>query len=291
VAPADPRADLALAKFFPGALSSPALDTTVAVVLGTRGYTPQNTLFGTSTCPDEVNYKKGEMVDLMDQRWGKSFALGGLGGVPFVGRAGFGAYAHHVPDSGKMLILFAPHVGVIDDGTLGKISRPEQKEVSTACGAAVGAFKALMKEKETGTETPMTADYFEAQIAFIKAKLKSRIAEVADAPNANAFVAYQMFDLVREFFVQQVLTTGGLFDYGLEVTVLGGIQVNRDNGGDVFMPLMMQSRTKEGKVTDLYQEAFGAPPEKQLREVLAGSKINLFDYKLEPAKELKLVVS
>ena len=42
--------------------------------------------------------------------------LGGLAGVPFVGKAGLAAYAHHVPDNGKLLILFAPHVGIGSSG-------------------------------------------------------------------------------------------------------------------------------------------------------------------------------
>lgn len=172
----------ATAKYFPGALLSPDLDSTLTTTLEKRGFTAENTLFATSTCPDEVNYKSGEIIDLLEKRWGKSFALGGLGGVPFVGRVGFGAYSHHVPDGGKMLIVFAPHIGIIDDGTVGKIVRPNQAAISTACGAAVGAFKALMKEKEEGKAPAMTADYFDAQIAFIKAKLASRLNEASAPP-------------------------------------------------------------------------------------------------------------
>jgi hypothetical protein len=42
--------------------------------------------------------------------------MGGLGGLPFVGEVGFGAYAAHVPHNGNLLILFAPHVGVDLEG-------------------------------------------------------------------------------------------------------------------------------------------------------------------------------
>ena len=107
----------------------------------------------------------------------------------------------------------------------------------------------------------------------------------ADAPDAQAFVAYQMYALVREFFVDEVLSSPGFWDFANELTVLGGIMVNRGVGGDRFMPLMLQSRTKQdGSVNDLYQEAFGAPPEAQLRQVLAGSNIDLFSYKLDTYK-------
>ena len=48
--------------------------------------------------------------------------MGGLGGVPFIGKSGFGAYGHHVPDNGKMFILFAPHIG-LSNCKLGEIDR------------------------------------------------------------------------------------------------------------------------------------------------------------------------
>merc|ERR1719247_3598632 len=124
------------------------MDRKVSAVLERRGYNTENTLFATSTCPDEVNSKPGELIDLFKNRWGENFALGGLAGVPFTGRAGFSAYAHHVPKDGKMFIMFAPHVGVEFDGAVGALKRVNQDEVSTACGAAVGAFKAIMAEKK-----------------------------------------------------------------------------------------------------------------------------------------------
>ena len=169
----DPRAEATMARYYPGALGSQTIDRLVADTLGRKGYSPGNTILATSTCSDEVNYKSKEMIDLMATRWGENFALGGLAGVPFVGKAGFGAYSHHTPDGGKMLILFAPHVGVGYDGVVGKIQRVSQAEVSTACGAAVGAFKALMAEKAelqakgivmgTPPESQIN-DYFSAQV-------------------------------------------------------------------------------------------------------------------------------
>jgi hypothetical protein len=284
----DPRAEAAMARYFPGALGSLSVDRIVANVLAKRGYDKDNTLFATSTCPDEVNSKPGELIDLLKNRWGENFALGGLGGVPFTGRAGFSAYAHHVPNGGKMFIVFAPHVGVEFDGKVGALKRVNQDDVSTACGAAVGAFKQIMKERDAEGAYGVSdgvSDYFDAQINFIKLKLSSRLKEVADAPDAQAFVAYQMYALVREFFVDEVLSSPGFWDFANELTVLGGIMVNRGVGGDRFMPLMLQSRTKQdGSVNDLYQEAFGAPPEAQLRQVLAGSNIDLFSYKLDTYK-------
>ena len=263
----DPRAEAAMSTYFPGSLSSRTIERITTTMLTKKGYTYDNTLFATSTCPDEVNSKPDELVDLLKNRWGENFALGGLGGVPFTGRAGFSAYAHHVPGGGKMFILFAPHVGVEFDGQIGALRRVNQAEVSTACGAAVGAYKGLMKEmavkkKEALDRNEVAAygvadgvsDYFDAQINFIKLKLQKRLEKVMDAPDAIAYVTYQMYSLVREFFIDELLTAPGFFDFAEEVTVMGGIMVNRGVGGDRFMPLLLQSR---GKVHPQAQSGVG----------------------------------
>merc|ERR1719238_2465262 len=130
-----------------------------------------------------------------------------------------------------------------------------------------------MKEKDQQSDYETqdgVSDYFDAQINFIKLKLKRRLKKVMSAPDAQAFVSYQMYALVREFFINELLTAPGFWDFAGEVTVLGGIMVNRGVGGDRFMPLMLQSRTQnDGSVVDLYEEAFGPPPEEQIRDVLA----------------------
>ena len=105
-------AELAQKRLFPTAILSGDLDKAVFKTLGTRGFTPENTLFGHSVCSDEINNRKEQLIPLMINRWQEGFSLGGLGGLPFAGKSGFGAYLHHVPDNGKLLIMFAPHVGI-----------------------------------------------------------------------------------------------------------------------------------------------------------------------------------
>ena len=74
--------------------------------------TSKNTLFAHSICPDEINLDGGEIISELKNYFGSPFALGGLGGIPFSGKTGFGAFASHVPDDGNIFILFAPHCGV-----------------------------------------------------------------------------------------------------------------------------------------------------------------------------------
>merc|ERR1719238_1579512 len=145
-----------------------------------------------------------------------------------------------------------------------------------------------MKEKDQQSDYETqdgVSDYFDAQINFIKLKLKRRLKKVMSAPDAQAFVSYQMYALVREFFINELLTAPGIWDFASEITVLGGIMVNRGVGGDRFMPLMLQSRKQEsGTSVDLYKEAFGKPPSKLQDEVLLGSLPDLFSYDLEQFK-------
>lgn len=261
----DPPAEAAMKKFFPTALSSRETDEAVARVLYKRGYTNKNTLFGSSICPDEVNGGNEEVFGLMRSRWGESFTLGGLGGIPFAGKSGFGAYVHHVPENGNLFVLFAPHVGISADGSVGKLQRVGQKKPSTACGASIGAFKTLVnKEVDDYLTKDPVKETFDIQIKFIAAKLKPLLKSVDKSDDQIAFVTYQMYKLVREFLVDEIVSTPDMWGEGevKEISVLGGIMINRDTGGDFFQPLLFESRTQEaGSTQNLFKEAFGAKPD------------------------------
>lgn len=247
-------------KYFPGAKSSSAMDSTIWKALSARGYTKDNTLFGMSVCSDEVNFHDSEIIDLLKQRWGETFSLGGLAGLPFAGKAGLSAYAHHVPDEGKLFILFAPHVGVGIDGKVGALERDGIAETSSACGAAVGAFKVLSKP---GVSAPnAVSDLADLQFEYIKLKLAEKLDGVTSSANELAFVTYQMYQMVQEAMLQQISAVPGIWDDCSELAVLGGIQINRFEGrGDAFQPLMFQTTTQTGKVTNLYPSTFGDLPE------------------------------
>ena len=109
---------------FPGAQFSIDMFTNINNQLLLLGCTPENTLFGTSVCVDELNHKKTSLNNRLKKYWGSCFYMGGLGGLPFVGEVGFGAYCAHVPHNGNLFILFAPHVGVDSEGVIGNIGRP-----------------------------------------------------------------------------------------------------------------------------------------------------------------------
>ena len=45
--------------------------------------------------------------------------MGGLGGIPFVGKSGYGAFASHAPENGHIFIGYGPHVGITEEGEIG----------------------------------------------------------------------------------------------------------------------------------------------------------------------------
>jgi len=258
-------------KNFPGALPNSAVSLRVCAALRDRGYTPANTLFGSSVCSDEINDTAESLVsDFVNKlQVDGGFNLGGLGGLPFVGISGMGAFVHHCPDKGKIFIMFGPHVGVSNDGTVGKIERIGQKALSTSCGAGIGAYKAIMGSASDEEKAFLGTKDFQEE--YIIAKLRDRLEPIKGQPSSNetvTFVTNKMYDLVWEMLRSEInayTTKASFWDETTEVTLLGGIVINRGHGDgvpggeDYYQPLMLKSLTKDGE-RDMYGDVFGDFP-------------------------------
>ena len=350
------RAEESQAKIFPTAMLSSDVDAAIAKTLEKRGFNARNTLFAHSVCSDEVNHQAEQLTDLMVDRWGEGFALGGLAGLPFAGKSGFRAYLHHVPDNGKLLVMFAPHVGIDGEGRIGALQRVGQNAVSKACGAAIGAFKAIGVQTATrldnlngnvlsiperggvrtnlpfafprsarapsdcraqrmpcrapcGTRVACTRrslvraacsratqdnEEFDPQIQQIVKLLKPKIEGIEDSANDIGFVTYQMYGIVRDLLDSCINETPDVWEWTNEVAIVstatlgpcpppavprahqvmdpcvprapralqvGGIIINRKNGGDFSQPLSLESRTQNARPTNLYEETFGKRPD------------------------------
>jgi hypothetical protein len=254
---------------FPTAMLSGDVERVIYKTLQGRGFSPENTIFGHSVCSDEVNNRREQLIPLMVNRWQEGFTLGGLGGLPFAGKSGFGAYLHHVPDNGKLLVIFAPHVGIDAEGRVGGLQRDGQATVSSACGAAIGAYKTLQEKKKSPQDPlqilesvePEDTDQFDPQLEKIVKLLAPRLKGIEDSENSIAFVTYQMYGIIRELITACITQTPDLFDSASEVAVVGGIMINRRKGGDFFQPLSFESRRKGELPEDLFEETFGQRPD------------------------------
>lgn len=100
----------------------------------------RRTLLATSFCCDEVCRSK----PWLPRQLGAPFTLGGLAGLPFAGRTGMVAFAHHLPDHGAALILYGPHIGFGPDGQPGGVLRVGQVEGSHCCGALQAALARIL---------------------------------------------------------------------------------------------------------------------------------------------------
>jgi hypothetical protein len=57
-----------------------------------EGLHSKNTLFASSVCVDEINHYDHCLNNKMKNFWGECFYMGGLGGIPFIGYVGYGAF-------------------------------------------------------------------------------------------------------------------------------------------------------------------------------------------------------
>ncbi|CAK0823509.1 unnamed protein product [Prorocentrum cordatum] len=237
-----------LHKFFPGALPGEAVHRRSLQVLQKYGFTSENTLLGTSFCPDEINNQSDCMAVYLQDYWGEVFPMGGISGTPFTGKTGFGAFSSHVADEGNILVAFGPHVGISEDGEVGKIPRKGQAKISSACGAVIGAYSAC---RSGWTEDSQNEDSYDMQMDFCKRQIAPHSEAIARTENPMAALAHQSYYMVKDSMMKSVNTK---FGNGY-LCLLGGIQINLPPGiPDHFYPVTFELR-KEGEPTiDLIRE-------------------------------------
>jgi len=104
-------------------------------------------LLAIAQCADDVNAVHDADVTLVKRHFRGNllgpFEMGGLAGIPYAGLTGISTIAHHIPDGGSALIVYGPHIGITDQGDLGKLLRPGQHLESAACGSLTLAVRHL----------------------------------------------------------------------------------------------------------------------------------------------------
>merc|ERR1712217_208976 len=235
-----------LHECFPGAIPGAALHARLSSFLAMEyGMVAENTLFGMSTCPDEINNRKGSLTNMMSEHWGEFFPLGGISGAPFVGKTGFGAFSAHVPENGNIILLYGPHVGISREGEVGKYRRDGQLQNSTACGAVIGAYNACCAGNG---QQDLEFDEADMQMGWIKSQIAPHVERLRVQQNPMAELAYQAFEMV-DAKIKKIVNTN--FGPGYLVLV-GGIQLNMPEPCcDHFLPLAFEVRRKDDPAKDL----------------------------------------
>ena len=216
------------------------------------------TLVATSLCCDEVN--RGLEIKLASRFGGGPFAMGGLAGFPFAGVAGFGAFAHHVPQPGAALVVYGPHVGVDADGVVGRVHRRGIRASSACCGAATGALDTVRRAgakraSDLAAERAAPASPLDAQRDLVVQSLlelgaggETRAAGVLRAPDPSARLPHALFDAQREAMGRIIEASAPAnMPSGTLIAVVGGIHINTPFGAcDYFLPLVLELRTSNG---------------------------------------------
>jgi hypothetical protein len=155
-------------------------------------------LFATSVCADDINVSTDFRRVLT-----RPFTLGGLGGIPFAGFTGMVAFSHHIPDQGSGFIFYGPHIGITDDGELGRMRRPGQSALTNSCGALMLALSRL--ESEEDIYVPMNVEYDYQQILLERTVMpyKHDILTADNRKKAITEVTYKNIDKQIHFLIRK----------------------------------------------------------------------------------------
>ena len=212
-------------KHFPNAVEGRILTLEIVDYLqGTWKVTPKNTLFGYSTCADEINR---DVTQFNSYYGGKDFHLGGLTGYPFRGKTGFSAFSHHAPNDGKesnLIILYGPHVGASLNSELGKVSRIGQTNESAACGAAISFLNKCREANVRGEVYKPILDVLDTEQYNIETKFMPYAEQIlnSNAPIKELVeVNYKIIDEdIRKIIEHLTLQFNG------SIYLIGGVMIN-----------------------------------------------------------------
>lgn len=174
-------------------------------------------LFATSLCSDDVNVST-DFRRVMN----RPFSMGGLGGLPYSGFTGMVAYSHHIPDGGDAFIFYGPHIGITDEGELGRMRRAGQTRLTNSCGALMLALERFhLEDKGDEVYVPYSVEHDYQQIMLERTLMpfKSRIINSANEKKEITDVAYYKIDkqikrlvkmAIKEFNCEKIFLLGGV---------------------------------------------------------------------------------
>src|SRR3989338_160497 len=220
-------------KEFPNATEGNGLtEAAVNYLKKTYGFTPQNTLFGFCTCPDEINRT---VTRFMSYYGDKQFPLGGLAGYPFTGKTGFSAFSHHAPDNGNLVILYGHHVGIAQNGELGKVLRENQSHESSACGAAIAFLKKYNQSKSKGELCNPQDDALDMQQCHIEKKLLPFAEQILGAENQIKKLVEVNYRLIEKELLEIIKELAHHFKG--KIALMGGIMINTKHSQPSYFDL------------------------------------------------------
>jgi hypothetical protein len=148
--------------------------------------------------------------------------MGGLGGLPYSGFTGMVAFAHHIPDGGDAFIFYGPHIGITEEGELGRMRRYGQKHITNSCGALMLALERLGDENEVYVPVNNEMDYQQILLERVVMPYKHKILEAENPKKEITDVTYNM---INKQIHQLVNMAKSEFQCG-RIFLLGGVIIN-----------------------------------------------------------------
>ena len=221
---------------FPGSLPSGQYLQNVERTIESLGFTTDRTLPLVSICRDELTT---DFFAAIQEVWGPAFTLAGLGGVPALGRTGWGAAFSHIPNSdgrGCVLVLGFPHIGIETDGSVGVTLRRQQDTPTATCGALASIHQRSV-DGTLPTEIDV-ADYEATRLAL-------RLIDPAAPPASLVDLTIDALEAV-EVDLWQALDDAELWR-SHDVTVWCGVQIHGHGGDDWIWPRDAWFTTSDGE--------------------------------------------
>lgn len=208
-----------ITQLYPKADSLSVLEQLMLDELKKSDVSPSDCIWGTSICSDEIN---NTFLQL-----GKHFKapgpffFGGISGIPFTGKTGFGAFASHIPNDGAAVILYGPHIGISKDGTAGKVLREGQAEASSSCGSLIAGLNSVKKGNVLNISHN---DYQQGQVNKVLIENYEQIKSAENEVMATTEIGYDQ--IKRE--LTDIIGENLEFLGDKPLLLIGGIIINTD---------------------------------------------------------------
>jgi hypothetical protein len=207
-------------RFYPTALYFDQAAAEVMEYLRRIPINPDDVMTANSICSDDINSMQFPITnsDLLGP-----FYLGGLDGFPFTGLTGVRAFAHHMPKEGALMIYYGPHIGITQNGEIGKVLRTGQHTPSDCCGAAQAALGKINDPLK-----PNPLDYQQDTIIQLFQNNKQRILSKPKELQIQEATEV-MFEAIQER-IQLLIVQSPRDFYGKHLILIGTIFINVDDG-------------------------------------------------------------
>ncbi len=182
-------------------------------------------LLATSLCSDDINSKS---TGFFNNFFGP-FCMGGLAGIPFAGKTGMIAFAHHIPDDGAGFIFYGPHIGITVEGELGKLYRPRIEKKGDSCGALMISLKRFQEIPDYQPE--FSADDY--QQSSLEAELLPYKDEILASPNPTKTITEFTYKIIDRKIHEYIKAVKEEFHVN-KIVLLGGIVINTEFGVDDY---------------------------------------------------------